>query len=78
MDLKDAGKSTTLNKGMLERFQQVGHVHVPIEFGGTPRSYVFALTLNFSMHSFFAAVEPLRISAPYFCNLSILIPSSRS
>jgi len=24
MDLKDAGKSTTLNKGMLERFQQVG------------------------------------------------------
>lgn len=44
------------------RFRQFGHVHFPIEFDGTPRCYVFALVPNFSMHSFSAAVEPLRIA----------------
>jgi len=47
---------------MAERFHQTGHVHVPVDFDGVARAYVFALVPNFSMHSFSAALEPLRIA----------------
>lgn len=45
-----------------ERALQTGHVHIPIECDGPTRIFIFALVPNFSMHSFSAAVEPLRIA----------------
>lgn len=45
-----------------ERARQSGHVHFPIVHDGAARAFVFALVPNFSMHSFSAAVEPLRIA----------------
>lgn len=49
-------------KDLHQRGQQFGHVHFPITHEGSARAFVFALVPNFSMHSFSAAVEPLRIA----------------
>lgn len=50
------------SKNLQERARQSGHVHFPIAYDGPARAFIFALVPNFSIHSFSAAVEPLRIA----------------
>lgn len=49
-------------KNLHDRARQSGLVHFPIDHEGPASAFVFALVPKFSMHSFSAAVEPLRIA----------------
>lgn len=62
MGRERADAATARPDQLRDRTRQTGHVHVPVAFDGPAEGFVFALVPNFSMHSFSAALEPLRIA----------------